>query len=283
MAPPKVEKDDANGMDKVVLKTDKGASAEVYLHGAHISSFKTASGKDVVWVSKEAVFKPPKAIRGGVPVCFPQFGQLGPLGQHGFARNTAFDVVDGSESSVTLLLKATGEEDARFPHAFDLRVKVALEDERLTQELEATNTGSDAMDFTCALHTYFGVSAIDKVRVEGLDGVGYTDSLQGGKALTQDGPVAFAEEVDRIYLKTPDSIKIIDEGAGSCVEITKSGFPDAVVWNPWVDKSKAMGDFGDEEYQVMLCIEPAVAGSGAVKLEPGKTWSGAQTLALSST
>ncbi|GBF93444.1 glucose-6-phosphate 1-epimerase [Raphidocelis subcapitata] len=276
-----IVKDDAHGLDKVVLKTPQGASSEVFLHGAHVTSFKTASGKDVMFLSKESVFKPPKAIRGGVPVCFPQFGQLGPLGQHGFARNTAFEVVESSDSSVTLLLKASGREDERYPHPFELRVSVKLEDEALTQEMTATNTGDKPMDFTCALHTYFSVSSIEKVHVEGLDGVGYTDSLQGGKPLTQDGPVVFRQEVDRIYLATPDTIKIVDEGAGSCVEITKTGFPDAVVWNPWIDKSKAMGDFGDDEYQVMLCIEPAVAGSGAVTLAPGKRWTGTQSLALS--
>lgn len=112
-----------------------------------------------MFVSKNAIFQPPKAIRGGVPVCFPQFGQLGPLGQHGFARNSAFEVVsadgdagssgsgsgDGSgdsRSSVTLVLRATGKEDERYPHAFELRVAVRLEDERLTQELTATNTGA---------------------------------------------------------------------------------------------------------------------------------------------
>ncbi|KIZ07527.1 aldose 1-epimerase [Monoraphidium neglectum] len=276
-----VVKDDGNGLDKVVLKTPNGASAEVYRHGAHLTSFKTASGKDVLFVSKQAVFKPPKAIRGGVPVCFPQFGQLGPLGQHGFARNAAFEVVGSGDNSVTLELAASGKEDERYPHPFQLRVTVTLADESLTQKLTAINTGSSPIAFTCALHTYFTASAIDKVRVEGLDGVGFTDSLQGGKPLTQEGPVVFDQEVDRVYIGTPGSIKIFDDGAGSCVEIVKEGFPDAVVWNPWVEKSKAMGDFGDDEYQVMLCIEPAVAGSGAVTLQPGKTWNGTQTLTLS--
>lgn len=276
-----VVKDEANSMDKVVLKTAKGATAEVYLHGAHIVSFKTASGKDVIFVSKSAVFKPPKAIRGGVPVCFPQFGMLGPLGQHGFARNTAFEVVESSGGSIKLLLKASGSEDERYRHPFELLVKVTLEDESLTQELLAKNTGDAPMGFTCALHTYYNVSSIDKVQIKGLDGTGYTDSLQGGKPLTQAGDIVFGQEVDRIYLKTPDTIKIVEEGSDSSVVLTKVGFPDAVVWNPWVDKSKAMADFGDDEYKVMLCIEPAVAGSGTVTLGPGESWSAQQTIAVS--
>lgn len=278
MAPVVVQ--DGSGLDKVVLSTSNGASAEVYLHGGHVASFKTASGKDVMFMSKEAILKPPKAIRGGVPVCFPQFGMLGPLGQHGFARNSAFEVEGGDGSSATLVLKASGGEDGRYPHPFELRVRVELADESLAQELAATNTGGAPMTFTCALHTYFAVSSIDKVHVEGLDGVAYTDSLQGGKRVVQEGPVVFGAEVDRIYLAAPDSIKVYDEGAGTCVEVSKAGLPDAVVWNPWVGKARAMADFGDDEYQVMLCIEPAVAGSGAVTLEPGGTWRGRQTLSL---
>jgi glucose-6-phosphate 1-epimerase len=153
-----------------------------------------------------------------------------------------------------------------------------------TSKIKTINhTQGDApLEFTAALHTYFSVSSIDKARVEGLDGVGYTDSLQGGKALKQDGPVAFECEVDRIYLQTPGELKIVDEGAGAVVTIEKAGFPDAVVWNPWIDKSRAMGDFGDEEYLSMLCIEPAVAGSGPKALAPGASWTGTQRLSVSS-
>lgn len=278
-----VEKDSFNGMDKVVIKNQQGYTAEVYLHGAHVVSWQGPAGKDIMFCSKEAVFKPPKAIRGGVPVCFPQFGQLGPLGQHGFARNSAFTVAEEAADSVTLVLKATGSEDPKYPHPFDLRVKVQLDNNTLTQELAVTNTGDAEMAFTAALHTYFAASAIEGVTVEGLSGVTYTDSLAGGARVVQEGPVVFDREVDRIYLAAPDAaMKIVDKGSGSSVQVHKQNFPDAVVWNPWVDKSKAMGDFGDEEYKVMLCIEPAVAGSGPVKLAPGASWSGSQTLVKSS-
>lgn len=274
-----VEKDANNGLDKVIIRSQQGATAEVYLHGAHVVSWKDPSGKDILFTSKEAVFKPPKAIRGGVPVCFPQFGQLGPLGQHGFARNSSFRLLEETADSATLVLKAIGSEDPKYPHPFELKVKVQLGDNSLQQELAVTNTGDKEMAFTAALHTYFAVSAIESVTVEGLSGVTYTDSLQGGVKVVQDGPVVFDQEVDRIYLAAPDAaMKIVDKGSGSTVEVHKHNFPDAVVWNPWVDKSKAMGDFGDDEYKVMLCIEPAVAGSGPVTVAPGASWTGSQTL-----
>jgi glucose-6-phosphate 1-epimerase len=231
-------------------------------------------------------FKPsPLDNSGGIPVCFPQFGQLGPLGQHGFARNSAFSVVEEEEPSsaaVALALTATGEEDARFPHPFHLRVRTSLSPDgnTLRQDLTVKNTGNAPFDFTAALHTYFAVPDVAELSVEGLDASTYSDSLDGGKERPQIGPVIFDQEVDRIYLNAPDS-GIIAKNAvakGAKVEVRKGGFKDAVVWNPWVEKAAAMADFGDDEFQRMLCIEPAVAKSGAVTVEKGEEWGGWQEL-----
>eukprot|EP00879_Flechtneria_rotunda_P008072 GHRR01008456.1.p1 GENE.GHRR01008456.1~~GHRR01008456.1.p1 ORF type:complete len:216 (+),score=86.37 GHRR01008456.1:152-799(+) len=200
-----VSRDPANGLEKLTLRSEKGATCEVYLHGAHIVSWKDASGRDILFTSKQAIFKPPKAIRGGVPVCFPQFGQLGPLGQHGFARNTNFELESEASNSATLVLKATGSEDAKYPHPFELRVKVEVGYKSLTQELAVTNTGDREMAFTAALHTYYKISSTNQVIVEGLEGVTYTDSLAGGQQVKQQGPVLFDREVDRIYLQAPDA------------------------------------------------------------------------------
>lgn len=245
-------------------------------------------------MSDKAIFAPPKAIRGGIPVCFPQFGQLGPLGQHGFARNTTFVVEDeesSSSSAVTLLLKATGTEDARFPHPFELRIRTSLSSCGLVlrQDVRVRNTGSQPFRFTAALHTYFTVPDVSKLSVEGLEQTIYSDSLDGGKEKTaaSDGsngaPVAFDREVDRIYLNAPDDGTIVARNAvspGAAVRVRKSGFRDAVVWNPWVEKAKAMADFSDGEYQGMLCIEPAVAKSGEAEVAAGEggAWCGWQEL-----
>ena len=319
----------------------QGATAEVFLYGSHVVSWKAPDGKvrerererererrrppsaraapptcrlndpppaqqptrnehtpddkqDVLFMSDKAIFAPPKAIRGGIPVCFPQFGQLGPLGQHGFARNTTFVVEDeesSSSSAVTLLLKATGTEDARFPHPFELRIRTSLSSCGLVlrQDERVRNTGSQPFRFTAALHTYFTVPDVSKLSVEGLEQTIYSDSLDGGKEKTaaSDGsngaPVAFDREVDRIYLNAPDDGTIVARNAvspGAAVRVRKSGFRDAVVWNPWVEKAKAMADFGDGEYQGMLCIEPAVAKSGEAEVAAGEggEWCGWQEL-----
>lgn len=222
-------------------------------------------------------------------MCFPQFGQLGPLGQHGFARNSAFSVVadeeqeGGGSAAVTLSLSATGQEDARFPHAFELRVRTSLSPDGLAlrQDLTVRNTGAKPFDFTAALHTYFVVPDVSRLSVEGLCGTRYSDSLDSGLEKPQQGSVTFDREVDRIYLRAPDA-GIVAKNAvaeGASVEVRKGGFGDAVVWNPWKDKAGAMADFGDEEYKGMLCIEPAVAKSGAVTVEAGGgEWRGWQEL-----
>lgn len=268
-------------MDKITLEEPQGATAEVYLHGAHITSWKPAGGQEIIFVSKQAVFKPPKAIRGGIPLCFPQFGKLGPLPQHGFARNTAFKVVKQSSNSVTLALQPTAEELslAGFSHEFKLSVTVTLHGDELVQELEAENVGDAAFDLTAALHTYFSVSSIDKVKVHGLQGLTYKDNTNNMLEDKEDRKlVVFPGELDRIYVKTPDVIEVVDEGRGHVIIVQKTGLPDAVVWNPWADKARAMSDFGDEEYKVMVCVEPALAASGPFSLRPQQCWSAKQVL-----
>ncbi|EIE25671.1 galactose mutarotase-like protein [Coccomyxa subellipsoidea C-169] len=273
--------DQSSGQKYVVLKSAEGTTAEIFLHGAHVTSWKTVSGEEVLFVSKQAVYKPPKAIRGGIPVCFPQFGGFGPLSQHGFARNSEFAVTDSAADSVTLSLTPSKDQLQLFPHPFELKVKVDVGNDVLEQTLTATNTGSKAFELTAALHTYFSISSIDKARVDGLSGVDYLDSLQDKRRLTENGAsVRFGGEVDRIYLATPSRLEVVDEGRGRAVVVEKQGFPDAVVWNPWVDKAAGMGDFGDDEYKEMVCLEPAVAGSGPVTLQPGATWTAKQTLSL---
>ncbi|KAK9838368.1 hypothetical protein WJX81_007536 [Elliptochloris bilobata] len=276
-----VEVDAANGLKKVVLKGPQGASAEVYLHGAHVTSWKSSAGEELIFVSKKAVFKPPKAIRGGVPVCFPQFGGFGPLQQHGFARNSAFEVVSGSADSVTLALRPDEEQLKLFQHDFLLKVMVTVGADRLEQRLSADNTGSGPLQFTTALHTYYTIDSIHNVRIEGLAGREYLDNLADKRRCTEAAPdVRFAGEVDRIYLDVPGPLRIMDGSSRGAIEVVRENLPDAVVWNPWIDKAAGMPDFGDEEYQTMICLEPAVAGSGPVELAPGATWTGAQVLSL---
>lgn len=269
-------------LPKVVLSYPGGDRAEVYLHGAHVTSWiPVSTGQEMIFVSKEAVFKPPKAIRGGIPVCFPQFSDMGPLAAHGFARNSLFEVERGDPTQVTLVLRPREEDLEKYPHKFELRVTVSLSPNTLTQNVELRNTGSSSIEFTCALHTYHRVGDISQVQVKHLQGVDYLDNLHGRAQATEaNDSVQFSGELDRIYCGAPDRLEVVDGSTGRVVVVEKVGFPDAVVWNPWIDKAASMKDFGDDEYREMVCLEPAVAGSGPVKVEPGSVWTGVQRLSV---
>jgi len=229
-------------------------------------------------LSKEAIFNPPKAIRGGIPICFPQFSDMGPCSSHGFARNCCWTVVSVEGNRALMSFTPGTDQLGSYAQPFQLLMEVEVTENALKSVLTVKNTGGGVMEFTTALHTYLRVSDIGRVTVNGLGGLEYLDNANGrARCKDGDGSVRFAGEVDRIYLGAPDEIEVAEEGVG-CFTVCKSNLPDAVVWNPWAEKAAATGDFGDEEYREMVCVEPASAGSGCVALEAGGSWSCAQKI-----
>lgn len=276
-----------NGLEKVVLREVRGSSAEVYLYGGQVTSWKNDQREELLFVSSKAIFKPPKAIRGGIPICFPQFANRGPLESHGFARNRfwsidkdppPFPAATSSRAFVDLILKPSEEDLKIWPHSFEFRLRVALGptgDLMLTSRIRNTNADGKPFTFTFAYHTYFSVSDISEVRVEGLETLDY---LENKERFTEQGDaITFESEVDKIYLSTPTKIAILDHEKKRTFVIRKDGLPDAVVWNPWDKRAKAMVDFGDEEYKHMLCVE-AAAVEKPITLKPGEEWRGRQEL-----
>lgn len=276
-----------NGLEKVVLREVRGSSAEVYLYGGQVMSWKNDLREELLFVSSKAIFKPPKAIRGGIPICFPQFANRGSLESHGFARNRfwsidkdppPFPAATSSRAFVDLILKPSEEDLKIWPHSFEFRLRVALSpagDLMLTSRIRNTNPDGKPFTFTFAYHTYFSVSDISEVRVEGLETLDY---LENKERFTEQGDaITFESEVDKIYLSTPTKIAILDHEKKRTFVIRKDGLPDAVVWNPWDKKAKAMTDFGDEEYKHMLCVE-AAAVEKCITLKPGEEWRGRQEL-----
>lgn len=261
------------GLPKVVLSTGE-ASAELYLHGATLTSWKIG-GEELIFVSPKAVFAPPKAIRGGVPVCFPQFAMLGPLQtQHGFARNMAWQVAEEGPASCRLVLESSEATLAQWPQPFRLEMSVSLHaGGALQQELTVVNTGERPMEFTAALHTYFTVSDVANASVVGLKGLQYVDNTSGSTSADTADAVAFPGEVDRTYIGAPAAIKLHDSGRNSVLLLHKRGFADAVVWNPAEAKAASMGDLGAEHWRGFVCVEAAQARSGAVTLAAGQAWS----------
>jgi glucose-6-phosphate 1-epimerase len=275
------------GLEKAVLRNADGTTAEVHLHGGHVTSWVSGPKKEeLLFVSEKAVFKPPKAIRGGIPVCFPQFSDFGPLGQHGFARNQQWSVdtleenLDGA--TVTLLLRSGQEELQKWPHKFELRMRVQITTNgNLLLRPSVKNIGIEDFTFTFALHTYFAVSDISNVEITGVQGLEYLESLVTPRKQEREerNAVDFKGEVDRIYLNTPNELQIVDRG-NRTLTIKKTGLPDAIVWNPWIEKAKATADLGDEEYHKFVCVE-AAAVSNPITLQPGQVWTAEQELSAS--
>ncbi|CAL5015055.1 unnamed protein product [Urochloa decumbens] len=279
-----------NGLEKIVLREARGWSAEVHLYGGQVTSWKNDHGDELLFVSSKAIFKPPKAICGGIPICFPQFGTQGNLEKHGFARNRFWSIDDNPPSLpvntaiktfADLILKPSEEDLKIWPHSFEFRLRVALApggDLILTSRIRNTNTDGRTLSFTFAYHTYLSVSDISEIRVEGLETLDYFDNLnEKGRFTEQGDALVFEAEVDKIYLDAPSKIAIIDHEKKRTYVLRKDGLPDTVVWNPWDKKSKNMQDLGDEEYKHMLCVEPAAVEKSII-LKPGEEWKGRMEL-----
>ncbi|XP_077252153.1 putative glucose-6-phosphate 1-epimerase isoform X2 [Tasmannia lanceolata] len=276
---------DWNGIDQVTLRVPRGASARVSLHGGQVMSWRNDRGEELLFTSNKAIFKPPKAMRGGIPICFPQFGNCGSLEQHGFARNKIWTVDEdppplhpsdyNGKAAIDLLLKPSEEDLKCWPHCFEFRLRVSLAmngDLRLISRIR--NIDNKPFSFSFAYHTYFSVSDISEVRIEGLETLDYLDNLCRRERFTEQGDaITFESEVDRVYLSSPNVIAVLDHEKKRTFVIRKEGMPDVVVWNPWEKKSKSMGDFGDEEYKQMLCVD-AAAIEKPITLKPGEEWTG---------
>ncbi|XP_074586781.1 putative glucose-6-phosphate 1-epimerase [Curcuma longa] len=275
-----------NGLDKIVLREARGSSAEVYLFGGHVTSWKNDRGEELLFLSNKAIFRPPKAIRGGIPICFPQFSSHGNLEQHGFARNKIWSIDTDPPSLVSnsliktfidLILKPTDDDFKIWPHSYEFRLRIALAsggDLILIPRIRNTNADGKPFSFTFAYHTYFSVSDISEVRIEGLETLDYFDNLKERERFTEQGDaITFESEVDKIYLSTPDKIAIIDHEKKRTFVLRKDGLPDAVVWNPWDKRAKAIPDLGDDDYKRMLCVE-AAAIEKPITLKPGEEWKG---------
>lgn len=259
-----------------------GARAGVCEHGAHVCAWEPADGAGGrLFLSARAAYAPPRAIRGGVPLCWPQFSDLGPLAsQHGFARNSRWEAVEPAPPGPGAASFVLREGPPEWGRPFQARLDVRVGGQDLDIAFQVANPGPEAMEFTFALHTYFAVDDVAGARVEGLQGCRYLDSLRERAECTEaEEAVTFRGEVDRIYLDTPSrgELRVVDGAGGRAVRILKRNLPDAVVWNPWEEKSRRMGDFGDDEYHRMVCVE-AGAIQPPVRLEAGATWQAGQTL-----
>lgn len=264
------------GLPRLSIDTDTCA-AELYLHGAHLCRWQPRSHPHpVLWMSEKSRFEAGAPIRGGVPVCFPWFGPRAgdpsaPV--HGVARTSLWNLgsaalePDGSVF-VRLSLSIDGRAHPSVTDTVALSYEIRL-GRSLSMALTATNPGEAPITFEEALHTYLSVSDVRRVSVEGLRGATYVDKVDGATRKTQaDDVIVVGGETDRLYLDTDAVIALTDTGLGRRIRVEKTGSRSSVVWNPWIAKSRAMPDFGDDEWPGMICIETANASDNAVTLPP---------------
>ena len=262
----------------VAFVSNRHCKGAVSLFGAHVLSYVPEGEKDLIMVSERSVYAPPKAIRGGVPVCWPWFG---PAAQpmHGVARIQYWNLAavrKESDGSDTLVFELSISE----PHRLDVIFEVAF-GAKLAMHLTTTNQGDTPFALGGALHTYFSVGEIEKVTISGLGGSTYCDRAGGGNipGCHCAGDFGFSAETDNIYASDA-AVTIIDPVMARKILVEKSGSHSTVVWNPWIEKAKNMADFGDEEYHKMVCVEAANCGDDIIKLAPGMRHTLTQTCSL---
>lgn len=273
----------------VVPGADGDARYGIYDQGAHTFAWRPDGQRPVLWVSGSTHLEPGKAVRGGVPVVFPWFGS-GRSGDqqpaHGFARVhpwTRDSVVDALEENGTLSVTHTlpRKYAEQLTDEFTCELKVTFSPTALELEMTVSNEGSAPFSYEQALHTYLAVSDVRRVRVLGLEGQSWTDTVPGADPgpHVQDGPITIDAQTDRIY-HSPNTVVVEDPDWQRSIVVAKDGSADTVVWNPWVERAAAMADFGDHEWTQMLCIEAANIGDHAVSLDPGDMHTMSQTITL---
>jgi glucose-6-phosphate 1-epimerase len=256
-------------------------SATIYLQGAHVTDWQPAGGEPVLFLSERSAFAPGKAIRGGIPICFPWFGGRGDGGpgpSHGFARISPWELAfaalmpdagDGDRLQLTFVLGPNDVSRSLGFDAFRVACEVML-GRTLTMRLTVANLGTAPLRFEEALHTYLQVADVRHAPVAGLEGAEYLDKRDGGKRKhAPDGPLQLTEFSDRVFPASTQSVAIDDVGHGRVIHLEKQNSSTTVVWNPWPEGSASLADLGPEDWPHFLCVEAANTATDAIVLEPG--------------
>ncbi|HZE98562.1 MAG TPA: D-hexose-6-phosphate mutarotase [Planctomycetota bacterium] len=263
-----VKIDEGRGSLPRVSVTSGLAAAEIYFHGAHLTHFQPRGARPLIFMSAESHFEHGKPIRGGVPVIFPWFGPKAGSPEspaHGFARIRPWDLEScgvQADGSVRVAMTLSAE-------YAQLRLIFTIQ-KSLEMELEV-RAGSAPITFEEALHTYLAVGDVRQVGLEGLQNVEYIDKVDSFQRKTQPAePVRMTGETDRVYQNTRSACIVRDPVLQRAISVEKENSATTVVWNPWINKAKAMADFGDDEWPGMICVETANVGDAAVKLDAGQ-------------
>ncbi|WP_051945317.1 D-hexose-6-phosphate mutarotase [Verrucomicrobium sp. BvORR106] len=249
------------------------ATATLHLQGAHLATWEL-DGKPVLFLSPRAVFESGKAIRGGIPVCFPWFNAHATnpdLPSHGFARTSVWTLKESAGDCAVLELESNEKTLAMWPHAFVVTYRLQLLKKGLLMDFRVQNTGEFPFTFETALHSYFALGDVQQASVEGLDGKTYLDQTEGFRRKVQQGDLVFAEETDRLFVDSPGPLTL-REGARVIRLTGLEGWKSTIVWNPWTEKARALKDLGEDQWPYFACVETGFAADDAVTLPAGETW-----------
>lgn len=292
MSTPKVESEQHGELNCWRITSDS-AELLVAQQGAQVLSYQRLGEPPLLWLSDQALFKHGKSVRAGVPVCWPWFGNLqrnpeavrnqfkgSEAPAHGLARGRDWQLlgIDSSGDSVKLEFTLPESQGGLpdWPHQVELKLSIVM-GEQLSLNLTSTNLGNDHVTLSQALHSYFAVSDVRSVRVEGVTGLNYIETLADWEQRTQPADLTFSGETDRIYLDTPSLLSIVDPAWNRRIRLSCSGSRSAVIWNPWTERAAQLADMADDGWQRMLCIETANVWDDLVELAPGAS----HTLGLS--
>ncbi|WP_422418274.1 D-hexose-6-phosphate mutarotase [Pseudomonas sp. GZD-222] len=288
MSTPKVESEQHGELNCWRITSDT-AELLVAQQGAQILSYQRLGEPPLLWLSEQAIFKQGKSVRAGVPVCWPWFGNLkrNPSAvqamygaeeapAHGLVRGRDWQLlgIEGSGDSVRVefTLPDTQGDLPGWPHNVELTLTIVMA-AQLSITLSSYNLDNVPVTISQALHSYFAVSDVREVQIEGVDGLSYIETLADWEQRTQQGVLGFAGETDRIYLQAPEQLSIVDPAWNRRIRLTSSGSRSAVIWNPWVGRAAELPDMADDGWQRMLCIETANVWDDVVTLAPGATHS----------
>lgn len=262
---------DTKGSLEYLHISNKAAEAKITLQGAHLFHFQVKGQAPLLWVSESASFEVGKAIRGGIPVCWPWFGPHptdSTLPNHGFARTALWkhiktEEISEKETKLILGLNSSQESLNLWPYRFELRLEISIGAE-LRVSLITKNMDTQAFTITEALHTYLAIEDIHTVYIDGLDKKIYFDKTDGSFDNIQEGRLYFTKETDRIYQGITSELSVHEKHRS--VRVRTEGSQTVVIWNPGNVLAHKMPDLSD--HKSMLCVESANALDDALLIQP---------------
>ena len=267
---------DAGGAPTIQVASS-GCSGEIHLHGAQVTSWKPAGVEEAIFLSRRARWEQGKAIRGGIPICFPWFRGKADNPQapaHGVVRSKVWTLesIEQDADAVSVSLSSASDPDSRrlWPGEFRVLQRATFSKE-LKLELTISNTGTSPFRFEEALHTYYRVGDVRKVRVRGLDGVTYLDNTDGNREKKQHGDVVIGAPTDNAYMNSAAGLQLLDPVLKRQIQIVKQNSHTTVIWNPWAEGARALSDLGEDEWEHMVCVEASNILDNAIELAPAET------------